>query len=447
MRFLRDSSLTIASQLLGTLIGVASSILVARAFGPEGRGLYALLLLSIMATALVTNLGLGPAAVFFIGQRQSSSQASAGLLILASLAIGAFVAAVLIAVTAWSGSANIGGIPTVYWLVIAALAPFSLAKRYASYMFIAVSDFVWYNYLNILELGTRFVVILSIFLVFRAGPNTIVVGTVFGIVTPTLLAWFRIVRQTGGLRFRIESILVRKFTIYGIRFYLAELVPFLSLRFDQYLVGSFLGVADVGLYAAGVSLAEILRTVALAAAAVLFGRVASLDRAAATDLAGVTSRVSMTLSIFGAVFLIVFGKEILQVMYGSRFIAAAPVFRLLLPGVIANNLYEILYADLAGRGKPEIGMCARLSGLCLIVVGDSLIIPRWGILGAALVASVAQVVSGFVLMVLYVRFTHQKLRRILWVTRGDLSAIWSLVKGLLSDGRLAARSGGSRDDG
>ncbi len=96
-----------------------------------------------------------------------------------------------------------------------------------------------------------------------------------------------------------------------------------------------------------------------------------------------------------------------------------------------NNSYEILYADLAGRGRPEIGLYIRLSSLCLVVVGDSLLVPRWGVLGAGLIASLAQIFSGSLLTLFYRRYTQQKLSRIVLVNRSDLSILWRYARQVL----------------
>ncbi len=330
MKFLRDSSFTIASQLLAMLLGLLASILVARAFGPEGRGLFALLLLSIMAIALFTNLGLGPAAVFFTGRREVLPHVSASLLLIASIAIGTSVAALFIAIVVVFHVSSVGEIPIKYWMCIAALTPFALAKRYASYLFVSLSDFRWYNYTNLIELGTRIVAILVVMALRRSGTSPILTSIALSVVVAAVLSWLQIGRQVKGLALRAEPALVRKFGQYGIRFYFAELIPFLSLRVDQFLIGAFLGIADVGLYAAAVSLAEILRIASLAVSAVLFGKVASVDKDKATDLTCTVSRISMAASILGGLFLLLCGGGLLKVLYGSRFVTAAPILWLLL---------------------------------------------------------------------------------------------------------------------
>lgn len=435
MTFLRDSSLTIASNLLGTLFGLLASIAVARSFGPEGRGLFALLLLTIMAISLLTNLGLGPAAVLLIGQGKTSFQDGASLLFAAAAIIGTVVAGMMIVVLTASESREIGSIPTAYWICIAALTPFALAKRYASYLFIAASDFRWYNYTNLLELALRLIAIVALLVFCGSSTILLVVSIVVSVVAPAIICWLHIRHLAGTLRPLFEMSLLDRLGRPGIRFYFAELLPFLSLRVDQFLVGALLGIADVGLYAAAVSLAEILRIAALAVSAVLFGRVAALDKDAATELTCMASRISATLSFAGMILLLLVGNILMVLLYGPRFSAATPILWVLLPGAVMNNTYEILYADLAGRGRPELGMYVRLGGLGLIVVGNSLLIPSWGVFGAGFAASGSYIVAGAILTVLYLRYTRVPFQRLFVVNRADLSFIRQITRQVLRGNR------------
>jgi O-antigen/teichoic acid export membrane protein len=91
---------------------------------------------------------------------------------------------------------------------------------------------------------------------------------------------------------------------------------------------------------------------------------------------------------------------LLQSLYGSEYVSAAPIFVVLAWSAAVNWLYTPLGIALQARGQERWWLASLLCGLLLNAGGNFWAIPRWGALGAAaatLASEVLLLVLGAVL--------------------------------------------------
>ena len=93
-RLSRGASQTFAARALALLIGIASSVILARLLGPEGRGEYALIILIPTLIQITGVFGADTAATYLVARRRDEA-APIGLTL---AAIGAFLGLLLIVV-------------------------------------------------------------------------------------------------------------------------------------------------------------------------------------------------------------------------------------------------------------------------------------------------------------------------------------------------------------
>jgi len=75
--------------------------------------------------------------------------------------------------------------------------------------------------------------------------------------------------------------------------------------------------------------------------------------------------------------------------FGAKFAASVKVVWWLLPGTVALAAGKVMSADLTARGMPQYSSMFAFVALVITVVLDLLLIPRFGIQGAAIASSVA----------------------------------------------------------
>jgi O-antigen/teichoic acid export membrane protein len=215
---------------------------------------------------------------------------------------------------------------------------------------------------------------------------------------------------------------------------LTNLISLLNYRVGLFVIERLLGLSATGVYSIAVVVAELLWFVSGSLTQAVYGRIGTPDRerAAATTLRVV--HLSLAALLLVAPLLWLLAGWVIPVVLGPAYAASLPLLALLLPGALVFGGASALSAYFTNHaGRPQ--MPARVAALSLLLnAGLSLaLVPRLGMAGAALAASMSYTVAVFVLAAAFAKHAALPLRRVLWPGRA-----------LLDDVRaLASRRGGS----
>ena len=149
----------------------------------------------------------------------------------------------------------------------------------------------------------------------------------------------------------------------------------------------------------GVVVSEALWQVPQAAAVALTPRTARTRRQGASDFTCVVMRQVFLLSCISGIATALLAPLLLPLFFGHRFNPSIPVVWLLLPGTVAFCLAKVASADFAAREKPEYNAIYSLVALGVTVILDLVLIPAFGIKGAALASSAAYFLNSVLLVV------------------------------------------------
>ena len=111
---------------------------------------------------------------------------------------------------------------------------------------------------------------------------------------------------------------------------------------------------------------------------------------------------------------------VVVLLFGHEFDDSAEVLKVLLPGIILFSVDRILSNDLAGRGKPEVNMYTSIFTVVSNLVMNLLLVPKYGLFGAAFSTSLTYGLSTFVKVFLFKKNTGVPFHRILIIQGEDL---------------------------
>jgi O-antigen/teichoic acid export membrane protein len=83
------------------------------------------------------------------------------------------------------------------------------------------------------------------------------------------------------------------------------------------------------------------------------------------------------------------GRFLIVAIYGPDFAAAYGPLLALLPGIVLLGGAKVLTNEMAGRGYPQYNSIASAAGLAVTLLLDLTLIPRLGVMGAAIASSIA----------------------------------------------------------
>jgi O-antigen/teichoic acid export membrane protein len=393
----------IAANLVARLGAIGSltlaSLLVARIAGPAGVGTLVLLRVLPWLVGLVLSSGLYGAAPYFLsgpGRAEPRYRATmAAIVVVAGVAGGAL----------WIAASPLFG-PRLFpplSAALVALAGVSVLTQALETAAMACSqgfdDLAGANRLIFLEEFT-FVPLFGLLLVAGAEPYlAMVVALLVGDLVNSVLGWARLARRgyfTGAGRPSLR--LAREVAAYGFRAQLGTIALLLNARLDFALVGALIGPASLGIYAVASRYAELLRLPALAMNYVLFpayardgGAVAAAEvRATLPRIGWVPAAVAVPMALAAPL--------VLPLFFGRPFAAAVVPAWVLLVGLAGGGVVGVIGAFLSGVGRPGLYSAALGAGLPVTVALDLLLIPPFGVTGAAVASAVAYLVTTGVLL-------------------------------------------------
>jgi O-antigen/teichoic acid export membrane protein len=184
---------------------------------------------------------------------------------------------------------------------------------------------------------------------------------------------------------------MRKLWNYAVPLFLFALSMRLYEKLDLFALKLMGGsAAQVGIYGAAQNLALIPGIFALAFSPLLLSTLtltlAQGDEIAARQISRHAMR-SIVLMLPFAGLSAGAAPEIVQFIFGNTFLAAAPVLAVLIFGAISLAMISVTTAILTAAGKPNWTLVLAAPLVPLAICGHRMMIPQWGSIGAAIVAT------------------------------------------------------------
>jgi O-antigen/teichoic acid export membrane protein len=180
------------------------------------------------------------------------------------------------------------------------------------------------------------------------------------------------------------NISCRQLLSYGVRSYGIDLLGTLAGQLDQVLVIGLLSPSSMGMYAVALSLSRMLNVFQASIVTVLFPKIAAMPLVEVVSLTGQVTRLNLFLTLLIGIILMALGPIVLQVLYGSEFMEAVAVFRILIIEVILAGTTMILAQAFMALGRPGMVTILQGVGLGLSLPLMLILIPRYGLVGAGL---------------------------------------------------------------
>jgi O-antigen/teichoic acid export membrane protein len=423
-----------ARQSLGSLaalvFGVLVSILLPRILGPEARGEYQLAVKLAGLVLAVAQWGIPEVLL----QLMAEGRARTGTLFGTSLALGlagAVLIAALLGLAAPLFRDNLlrGVEPLLLWLTlggsIASLVGM-LARR-----FIQLGGRLdVYNGLD----GGRNVLFLALVLAGGVllprqalGPTSAwLIGEVVLAIAATAFL-LRRPKESGSWAPQVG--LAQELARSGAPIQLGLLGMFVGSEGGAFVLNANLDVATVGIYSVALSVSRLVLQVSIALRTALQPRLVADEQ----DSAAVTVRVTRhgLMWMVAVACVLAVGSPLAPVVFTREFDAVGPALVLLLPGMVAYGVWQLLAGHLLRIGRRGfLAATAWLFGITSIVL-QTVGAQVFGLPGAAAGLSIAYVLATIVVLIAFVHLSGRPLRDLMPVP-GDLAFYVGLTRRVLA---------------
>lgn len=422
--FSKNSLFTFLSSFFLFFLSFLSFVIISRILGPEGKGIYSLILLVPGIIAAFGNLGIGASNVYFTGSRRYKIGDIVANSIFSALLLGflsIFVFWLLLQAPFFQRFIESNKIVSFYLWIAVFSVPFSFLTQFLMGVVGGEQRIGTYNIIRLIEGALQLAGIAVFLFILETGLSGAVLAYVISIIGSAVFSLFAF-RKISVISFKINKRLIKDSFFYGGKVYLANALSFLNYRLDMFLIAFFLNPVAVGIYSIAVGLSEKLFIVSGAFATVLFPKISSADTKE-EDANNFSSKVSRhTFFIFSilSIVLMFFSYPLIWLFFGSDFLPAVIPLIILMPGIISFGVGGVLAADLGGRGKPHFAVISSLICLLVNIPLNILLIPKWGISGAALASAIGYWADTLVIFAAFSKISKKPVKEILLIKKQDL---------------------------
>ncbi len=177
---------------------------------------------------------------------------------------------------------------------------------------------------------------------------------------------------------------------YGFMVQLAAIFQLLNNRLAYYIVKQYLGLKSLGHFDVGVKLSEGMWLVGKSVSLVQYARISgNKEPEYAKNLTISLLKFTVFITFLMICFLLLIPEMFFVAVFGAEFHHVQQIIFYLSPGILSIAASMIFSHYFSGTGRPFINTIASAIGLTGIAIGGFVIIPEFGLAGAALATSAA----------------------------------------------------------
>jgi len=398
---------TLATSGITILLGIITSIIIARSLGPAGKGAYVIIIQTISIFIALGQFGLPEVLLHQLGAKNWKLQDFAGvsflLLIVSTLLIGA----ILLIVYPILSSSIFKDIDFHLIKLTFLMVPFSLA-------------FIFYNRLiqlrghigiyNLMRISNAVISLISLLVWLQFWQNQIQAALLALISSQALVAVLSIYlfrRNITKDKWTIKLRLLWEVIRNGMKVQFGMVVVILGDKLGIFVLNMYMDLSAVGWFSLSIAISHFLLLFSISTRDVLQSWMTGEEHTSKEVLEKTTLLIRnlIILLLGGSLILAIVGRPLINIVYGIAFIPAYTPMLVLLIGIIARGLGQIFSSYLALQNYLGLPSISAFIGVSINLLLALWLVPQNGIIGAAIATMAGQLVSLLFLMVCFIRIT------------------------------------------
>lgn len=372
---------TFTARVLAALAAFALAIVLSRNGGPEGRGEAALIILAVAWVQQLVQITGGPVLVYLVPKYSLRHLWGPAALLNFPLAFLGWLPLYILGFLPKGWELEILGISLIQGIsalqqnlllglektrtfnTLFFLQPMVLlAATYLGYLF--TDEYTLIPFINGLYLAYSGMAVAGAVILFRK-------------------SWVNTPERKSEFPFR-------ELFFKGWQSFVANVSQFLNYRLNYYLITIYLGAGPLGLYSNAIALAESVWIVPRSISTIQYSRLVNNPRGKFQHLLTAKYLRLSFFTSFTLVFLLcIIPDSVYMWLFGGKFEGIQYLLWLLMPGILALSIQNVSSNFFSGLGNFRFNGQVSMLGLVFIGVGGWLLIPRFGLTGAAINTSIS----------------------------------------------------------
>lgn len=414
--FNNDYLFSVIAKVLSLFVAIVVSSITARFFGAELKGIMSVVQNDVTLYSVFLGLGIYQAYPFF--RKKEPDILPSYINNITSYYIVFQVIALIIATIMFYYKIN------VYLALAIILIPVDAYIKQLNYV-VLIEHPKRRNSSSLIISFSEIVILGIMWVFFDASVETVLAYYVFTVLADLILSYINLRYSPIKIRFSLNRIF--EFIKFGYIPMLVYLCMSINYKIDIQMLKWYENVsyADIGIYGVGVSLASKVWLIPDAVKDILLSR---LVKGKQENEVAKVIRCSLAVCLVSIIAFTAIGKPIVLWLYGEEFSDVYTVMIVLFVGILSMVFYKMVYSYNVSRGKRTINLIFLGVAAIVNVIGNLILIPQYGIWGAAIMSVVSYVVCGVSFLIYFHRVSHISLPKILFIQREDLHMIRNFLK-------------------
>jgi O-antigen/teichoic acid export membrane protein len=389
--------------VVGLVLGFIQGVIVANYLGAEGKGVIAFYLSLYGIIFSISNLGIKQSAAFFL-PKGLVNFIELKILYGTALIFGIFILFVSFLIQKLF-------LDSFFFILLMTL-PFSIYTSIFSSIALSKRDITSINLIRLLTSISVFILVFFCFYVyeFKSIELFFVIHLVSHILN-SLFVYFRIVLPNINniiYNNKVSKDKILRVFKKGITYCIPLFIYSINYKIDLLILPHYVSNSEVGVYSIGVGFAEMIWQIPSVLSLVIFSYAVSENdsHSFSKKIWSNTKKLMLVLIPIILVYLIVL-HFFIPFAYGEEFIMSSKISNILILGTYFVVCFNILNADLAGRGFPMKGVYVFAIGAIINILLNFILIPYFGIEGSALSSTISYIISTILFIHIYYKITFK----------------------------------------
>ncbi len=372
---LKDFGFLTFGQVFGLLMGFVVAVFLARLLGPEGYGVYNLLISIASSVAAFLSFGLSFSSFYYASRKEKLLGTSIGFSTLAS-SIG--VLALWLASPRLEAIYSIPNLSFFIKLFSFEVLFLNLFNVFTGF-FKGLGRFDESALMNILFNALRLLIVLLVLLGFG------LIGAIVGRMIDWLLViGLGVFFGKSFLKFALDREMLKEVLNYGVPIYLSSIFSFFASQVFVVILGLY-GSALVGYYSAAFKVASLISVLTLSISDIGLQRIIKTkDGKLVSAITQKITKYSSYLGAFLLVNLIIFSNEIVNIVYSKEYAAASVPLMILAVAFYVGSSFRAYGSYFLGRKKTKVVMIVGIIQSAIALLSCYFLISSFGVIGASL---------------------------------------------------------------
>lgn len=430
MKFFLNIKINILSQIINVIITFLSNLIITKILGDVLRGEYIIIFTFINLFVLIFSFSINTSIIQKISSKSIQNIHVVKTVILYYIFTFILFYVFILILQFLNLSYLIANkISFEYKIIIALLFLFSSLNSALSSIYIANKKIIKVNFITII-FAFNLLLFYFIFYIYHfiEGQNKLFILLIITVI----IHFFQFIVLLSGInslenqtnislinKFNPFKIWIQLFT-FSFLIYLTNLLAFFTYKADIWFLGYYKGNSSVGIYSLSVLFAQIVWLIPNAISSIHLAEIASNSKAHQIKITLSSIKISIYTAFFIGISIYILSYFFIESIFGEKFAEVPNIILILYIGIIPFSSMPIISSYLAGNNNYKYNFIISFI-LCLItLILDFLLIPIYGIIGAALASSISYLAGAFLLTMYFLKITNLKIYELLFFKYDEL---------------------------